>query len=128
MRTSLLSLVILLTGAPFLLAQEDPTTPETKSLQTIPELDAAVNRLDRFNRDAAKKLAEYDTSRQIAFYGACGALGAFLFLTGVFCSVWAQDHGRNGLLWFILGLGLSIFTLLVVLVLNPSKKNYSPGS
>lgn len=130
MRTSLVSLVILLTGLPSLLAQQDDPTPEPKSLQTIPELEAAVHRLDRNTRDTAKKLAEYDATLQIATYVALGAAGAFLLLSGVFCSVWAQDHGRSGVLWFILGLVpvLHVFTLLIVLVLNPSKKNYSPGS
>ena len=50
------------------------------------------------------------------------ALAMFLF--GSFCALWAQNTGRNSLLWFLLGFAFTLGAILFILWLNrrPPKK------
>jgi 4-hydroxybenzoate polyprenyltransferase len=45
-------------------------------------------------------------------------IGAFVFLCGIFCALWAQNTGRSAWLWFFLGLLFSVITVIVLLVKN----------
>ena len=44
--------------------------------------------------------------------------GLVLVLFGAVCALWAQNTGRNGWLWFFLGLLFSIIAVLVLLWKN----------
>jgi hypothetical protein len=41
-----------------------------------------------------------------------------LTLFGAFCALWAQNTGRNSLLWFFLGMFFSVIAVLVLLSKN----------
>lgn len=45
-------------------------------------------------------------------------LTLLLLLSGVVCALWAQYSGRSGLLWFVLGFVLSVFTWIALLYLT----------
>jgi len=45
-----------------------------------------------------------------------GSAGLFLF--GAFCSLWAQNTGRNAWLWFFLGFLFSVITIFFLLTKN----------
>lgn len=47
-----------------------------------------------------------------------GAPGLALFLFGIFCAYWAQNSGRNVLLWFLSGAVLGPIAGLGLLYLN----------
>lgn len=46
----------------------------------------------------------------------------FLFLTGVFCALWAQNTNRNPWLWFFLGVIFSGLTLVILLANNAADR------
>ena len=64
-------------------------------------------RLDNVKRDAASS-------------------GLVLFLFGAFCALWAQNTGRNPLLWFFLGAFFSVVTVLVLLGKNSRPEPEKP--
>jgi hypothetical protein len=45
-------------------------------------------------------------------------IGAFSFLYGAFCALWAQNTGRSAWLWFFLGLFFSVITVIFLLAKN----------
>ncbi|ADY55449.1 hypothetical protein Sgly_1124 [Syntrophobotulus glycolicus DSM 8271] len=44
--------------------------------------------------------------------------GCLMFLFGAFCALWAQNHRRNALVWFIAGAAFTVIAALAVLLLN----------
>ena len=45
-----------------------------------------------------------------------------VFLFGAFCALWAQDSGRQPLVWFFLGLSTNVFAVLILLTKNSADK------
>jgi hypothetical protein len=85
----LLMLAVLFSGSAF--AQSEP--------QRVSQLEHRVSTLEH-------------KIRQV------GDQGLVLFLFGAFCALWAQQSGRNGWLWFFLGLFFSVITVFVLLWKN----------
>jgi hypothetical protein len=58
-------------------------------------------------------------------------IGAFPFLYGAFCALWAQNTGRSAWLWFFLGLFFSVITAVFLLAKNSDDskrlKSYNVG-
>lgn len=127
MRTFLISLFALAAITTSLFAQGE-TPAKTTVEDQVKELEPRVKELGAQVTKLSKDKADHDQYLSWAVYLGMAAAGGFLLLTAVFCSVWAQDHGRSGLLWFLIGLIFNVLALIIVLVLNPNKKNYSPGS
>lgn len=46
------------------------------------------------------------------------ALSIAIFTCGAFCALWAQNTGRSAWLWFLLGCGFNVITLIVLLTKN----------
>lgn len=61
-----------------------------------------------------------DVERMTKEEAGAGALALFLF--GTVCALWAQNNGRSGLLWFILGFVFSVITAILVMALNSSAR------
>lgn len=50
------------------------------------------------------------------------ALLIAVFACGALCALWAQNTGRSAWLWFLLGCGFNVFTLLVLLTKNANDR------
>lgn len=50
------------------------------------------------------------------------ALLIAVFACGALCALWAQNTGRSAWLWFLLGCGFNVFTLVVLLTKNANDR------
>ncbi len=75
-----------------------------------------------------------DIERVVKKHSQSGAAaGAVAWLFAAFCALWAQNTGRNSVLWFFLGLFFSVITVIVLLFKNagdrrpPNPRLFSEG-
>ena len=79
----------------------------SSSAQTLEE------RVEELERGAGRWRAAIDDIRDNGII--------LLFLSGIFCALWAQNTGRNAWLWFFLGVIFNFATLIVLLYKNSKR-------
>jgi Flp pilus assembly protein TadB len=94
-------IAVLMTAlAPAVTSAQDKTEERVKALEN--RVEALENRVSQLQSAVEHK----------------AGIGAFVFLCGIFCALWAQNTGRSVWLWFFLGLLFSVITVIVLLVKN----------
>lgn len=104
---------MLLTG-PVGMAQETGPGVDKEMERRVARLNQQVNELDREVgrlRSKAEGIAVNSASN-----------GLFLFLSGAFCALWAQNTNRSSVLWFFLGFIFHIVAVIVLLVKNSNDR------
>jgi len=85
-----------------------------------PQLTAVQERVTKLERESVSTSASIEMlERRLR---DDGPLGAFAFLSGCFCALWAQNTGRGAWRWFFFGFILAPVALIFLLSNNSTDK------
>jgi FtsH-binding integral membrane protein len=104
-----------------LFAQEEPK-------ERVKKLESQVNNLSKYvSQERLQHSFHLDELRKKQERTTWGLLTLYLFLTGAFCALWAQNTGRSAWQWFFLGLIFHLIAVLVLLAKNADAGRQAEG-